>query len=156
MISFLKRLAATVATPSAGKVTLFVDSATGEPSYKDDTGTVTTMRGVAPSVAALSIAAGAVTINLGNGANRNFTLALTENVTSIAFTNPPAAGYVAEIEVLMTQDGTGGRTVALPGSFKALGGSDTLVAAAANAVTLLSAKTFNQGTAWRYAMQESA
>ena len=45
MLTFLKRLAATVTTPATGKVTLFVESETGKPSYKDDTGTVTSMVG---------------------------------------------------------------------------------------------------------------
>lgn len=111
-------------------------------------------------VSALTISAGVVNIDLNGGANRDFTLVLTANVTSITFSNLPAStpapGYVGEIEVQIKQDGTGGRTVALPAAFKALGGSDTAVASAANAVTVLSAKTWDQGTSWRYAMQESA
>lgn len=45
MIVFLKRLAASVPTPAADKVTVFVEDSTGEPSYKDDTGTVTSLKG---------------------------------------------------------------------------------------------------------------
>lgn len=45
MITFLKRLAAAVSTPAAGKVTLFVDSATGEPAYKDEAGAVHSLQG---------------------------------------------------------------------------------------------------------------
>ena len=107
-------------------------------------------------VTALSIASGVVNIDLAGGMNRNFTLTLTANVTSVTFSNPPASGYVGEIEVEIKQDATGGRTFALPTSFKALGGSDTAIASTANAVTVLAAKTFDQGTTWRYAMQESA
>lgn len=43
--TFLKRTAASVPTPSAGKVSVFVNSATGEPSYKDDAGTTTSLKG---------------------------------------------------------------------------------------------------------------
>lgn len=108
------------------------------------------------TVTALSIATGVVNIDLGGGRNRNFTLSLTANVTSITFTNLPASGYVGEFDLLFTQDATGSRTVALPAAFKPLGVSDTAVLATASSSTLLSAKTFDQGTTWRYAMQESA
>lgn len=108
------------------------------------------------TVSALTNTAGVVNIDLAGGANKTFTITLTANVTSITFSNLPASGYVGEIEVEIKQDSTGGRTLALPSSFKALGGSDTSIASAANAVTVISAKTFDQGTTWRYAMQESA
>ena len=45
MLTFLKRLAASVPTPAADKVTVFVEDSTGEPSYKDDAGTVTSLKG---------------------------------------------------------------------------------------------------------------
>lgn len=104
-------------------------------------------------VTALTIAAGVVNIDLALG--RHFTLTLTEN-TSVTFTNLPAAGFAGEFSLRIAQDATGSRTVALPSSFKATGGSDTAVAAAANAVTLIEAKTFDQGTTWAYAMQDVA
>ena len=47
MLTFLKRLAASVPTPATDKVTVFVEDATGEPSYKDDTGIVTSLKGAA-------------------------------------------------------------------------------------------------------------
>lgn len=106
------------------------------------------------SVTALSIASGAVNIDCSLG--DYFTLALTANVTSITFSNLPAAGKGASLAIRIQQDGTGSRTVALPASFKATGGSDTDVASAANAYTLLTLTTFDQGTRWEYAMQEIA
>ena len=157
MLTFIKRLASTVLTPATGKVTLFVDSTTGEPAYKNDAGTVSTLRGASGSIkplAALSIAAGVVAIDLSLG--EHFTLTLSANVTSITFTNLPAAGFARELSIRFVQDATGGRTVALPASFKATGGSDTAVAAAASAYTLLTAVTFDQGTRWEYAMQDVA
>lgn len=108
----------------------------------------------ASAVSALAISAGAVNIDLSLG--QDFTLALTANVTSMTFSNMPAAGKVAQFELQITQDATGGRTLALPSSFHALGGSDTAIASGANAVTVLSAKSFDNGATWRYAMQESA
>lgn len=105
-------------------------------------------------VTALSIVAGVVTINCALG--KSFTCTLTANVTSIVLTNLAGAGLATEVDIEWKQDGTGGRTVAQPAAFKALGGSDTAVATAANAVTVQTAKTWDNGTTWRYAMQESA
>lgn len=106
------------------------------------------------AVVALTNSSGTVAVDCS--AARNFTLLLAANVTTINLTNLDGEGQVTEIEIEFKQNGTGGFTVALPASFKALGGSDTAVALAPNAVTVLSAKTFDNGTTWRYAMQESA
>ena len=109
------------------------------------------------TVTALSISGGVVSIDLAGGMKKNFTLALTANVTSVTFSNLPATGYVGEIEIEIKQPSTGGPyTFALPATFHALGGSDTAINSGASAVTVLGAKTWDQGTNWRYAMQESA
>jgi len=102
----------------------------------------------------LTNSSGTVTVDCSLG--RNFTITLAANVTTLTLSNLAGAGYATEIEIEIKQDATGSRTFALPASFKALGGSDTVIASAANAVTVLSAKTFDNGTTWRYAMQDSA
>lgn len=107
------------------------------------------------TVTAVTPSGGFVTLDLQGGKKKNFTVTLTGNVT-LAFSNLPAAGFVGQYEIEIKQDGTGGWTFTLPASHKALGGSDTAIAVGANAVTVLSGKTFDQGTTWRYAMQESA
>lgn len=102
----------------------------------------------------------AVTFNAGGtstvdcSAGNDFTLAMGAGNTTLAVSNLNGAGFVTEFELVVTQDGVGGRTLTLPASFKPLGGSDTAIATAANAVTVLSAKTFDNGTTWVYAMQE--
>lgn len=100
-----------------------------------------------------TIMSGTVTLNCNGGRVRNFTVAMTANAT-LAASNLAAAGRVTEFECLITQDATGGRTLTLPASFKPLGGSDTAIASLAGAGTVLSAKTFDGGTSWVYAMQE--
>jgi hypothetical protein len=105
---------------------------------------------------ALTITSGTITLDFAGKSRASFTLALTANVTTVNFSNLAGAGLVTEFDLEITQDATGGRTFALPAALKALGGSDTAIASAANAVTVLSAKTFDNGTTWRYAMQESA
>lgn len=145
---------------SARPATLALSSNTAGYWYSTDTGEFSVWDGTTwktisgGAVVALSISSGVVNIDLSLG--QNFTLALTSNVTSLTFSNLPVAGFAAEFELQITQDATGGRTLALPAALKALGGSDTAIASAANAVTVLSAKSFDNGTTWRYAMQESA
>lgn len=103
------------------------------------------------AVTALTISAGTVNIDCALG--DFFTLALTANVTGITFTNLPASGRAVSLALRVRQDGTGGRTVALPASFRATTGSDTAVQSAANAWTLLTLTTFDQGTRWEYTMR---
>lgn len=97
---------------------------------------------------------GTLTLDLGSGVNKNFRLnPLTANAT-LAVSNLAATGRISEFECLIAQDATGGRTLTLPAAFRPLGGSDTAIAAAAGAKTVLSAKTFDAGSTWIYAMQE--
>ncbi len=46
-IALTKQTAASVTTPPSGKVTVFADSVTGEPYYKDSVGTSTSLKGAA-------------------------------------------------------------------------------------------------------------
>lgn len=99
---------------------------------------------------------GTVTLDFAGKSRYVGAITLGANVTTLAFDNLPGAGKYAEYELHIKQDATGGRTFAIPGSHKALGGSDTAIASAANAVTVLTASTADNGATWRYAMQESA
>ena len=88
---------------------------------------------------------------------RNITMAMEKGLYAAPEGLEMLAETEPEIEIEIKQPGSGGPyTFALPASFKALGGSDTAIATSANAVTVLSAKTFDNGTTWRYVMQESA
>lgn len=105
---------------------------------------------VVEDLSALAIASGVVDIDCKGGDFR--TLLLTANVTEITFSNLPGTGEGRAIAIRIKQDATGGRTVALPSSFKKMGSSDTAVQSAANAITILSIMTFDQGTRWEYSM----
>lgn len=124
-------------------------------SVNGATGAVVLDDGDVKSVVTALTSGTTVTVDCSLG--RNFTLTLGHNVGTLTLSNLAGAGYVTEFELEIKQPGSGGPyTFALPAAFKALGGSDTAIASAANAVTVLSAKTFDNGTTWRYAMQESA
>ena len=124
-------------------------------SVNGATGAVVLDDGDVKSVVTALTSGTTVTVDCSLG--RNFTLTLGHNVGTLTLSNLAGAGYVTEFELEIKQPASGGPyTFALPAAFKALGGSDTAIASAANAVTVLSAKTFDNGTTWRYAMQESA
>lgn len=57
-----------------------------------------------------SISSGAITFDFANG--NAFEVLLTENITIITLSNPPASGIYGEIIIKFVQDGTGSRTVA--------------------------------------------
>ena len=124
-------------------------------SVNGATGAVVLDDGDVKSVVTALTSGTTVTVDCSLG--RNFTLTLGHNVGTLTLSNLAGSGYATEIEIEIKQPGSGGPyTFALPASFKALGGSDTVIATPDNAVTVLSAKTFDNGTTWRYAMQESA
>lgn len=95
-------------------------------------------------VTALTSSAGVVDIDLGKG--KYFTLALTENITSITFSNLSGAGYGDSIILRITQDATA-RTVAWPASFRWEGAAPA-VSTASGAVDLLALSTLDNGTKW--------
>lgn len=99
---------------------------------------------------------GTVTLNFSSKSKYIGAITLGADVTTLAFSDLPGAGEYAEYELHIQQDPTTPRTFALPASHKALGGSDTAIAAGVGVTTVLTASTIDNGTTWRYAMQESA
>jgi len=97
-------------------------------------------------VNALTISSGAVAINCALG--DYFTLALSENVSGITFSDLPAEGKAQTIMVRITQDATP-RTVAWPASFKWAGGSAGVVSTGVGAIDVLALTTFDQGATWQ-------
>ncbi|WP_282266480.1 hypothetical protein [Stenotrophomonas sp. PS02298] len=101
------------------------------------------------------VSSGTATINCGHGLSRRHQLSLTGTV-SLTLANAAPSGYATEGELRIVQDATGSRTVTFPAGWKPLGGSDTTVASAANAVTWLTFVSYDGGATVSYAMQESA
>lgn len=116
-------------------------------TWPDAAGTVTLQGDLLINKTALSIAAGVVNINCALG--DYFTLALSANVTSLTFSNLPAAGKARTIMVEITQDASAAKTFAFPASFKWPGGTLGVISTALSAVDVLAITTFNNGTAWR-------
>lgn len=92
----------------------------------------------------ITSAAGVANIDLGKG--KYFTLALTENITSITFSNLSGAGYGDSVLLRITQGATA-RTVAWPASFRWEGAAPA-VSTGSGAVDVLALSTFDNGTKW--------
>lgn len=98
------------------------------------------------AVTALTITGGVVDVDVGVG--DYFTLALTANVTGWTFSGLPGEGKGASLLILLQQDATGGRTVALPATWKLTAGSSAAVGSAASAKTLIALSSFGAGATW--------
>ena len=108
MLTFLKRLAAAVPTPATDKVTVFVEDSTGEPSYKDDTGTVTSLKGDPGEGVPAGGTAGQVLRKIdgtdyntewattGAAANRYVNVALSDMTTDLTTGTAKAAWFAPE------------------------------------------------------------
>lgn len=114
MLTLLKRLAASVPTPATDKVTVFVEDSTGEPSYKDDTGTVTSLKGAAgaPGAAGQGVPAGGTAgqvlrkidgtdyntewATTGAAANRYVNVALSDMTTDLTTGTAKAVWFAPE------------------------------------------------------------
>jgi len=95
---------------------------------------------------ALTSASGVVTINCALG--DYFTLTLTENVTSIVFTNTVGAGYGMTKMVQITQHASSAKTVAWPASFKWASGSAGVVSTTLSAKDRMAITSDDNGTTW--------
>lgn len=124
-----------------------------------DAATLASDLGVPSSVEAVGapgFASGTLTVDCAGKSKSSHAYTLGANVTTLAISNLAGSGNVTEFDLLLVQNGTGGYTFALPASFKKIGDSDTSIPSAANAKCILSAKTFDNGTTWVYALQEIA
>ena len=73
-----------------------------------------TLKDFAEATTAPAISVGALTLDMTTG--NVFAVTLTENVTTLTLSNPPTSGRAGTITLILTQDGTGGRTVTWPGT----------------------------------------
>lgn len=151
------KVLASLPDPLEADTIYFVRVGTGFDQYvTDSTGLIAYKinQSFGSPVTALAIASGVANVDCSKG--DYFTCALNANVTSITFSNVPAAGVGRTLCIDFTEDATGGWTVALPASFKAIGNSDTAVQSAANAKTRLIVSTTDGGTIWPYSMAKVA
>ena len=93
-----------------------------------------------------SSSSGTLTLDLETG--NVFEVTLTENVTTLTISNPPATGKAGSLTLILKQDATGSRTFAWPASVKSAGGTDPTISSAANAIDIYTLLTTDAGTTW--------
>ena len=90
-------------------------------------------------------ATGAVTLDCATAAV--FTMLLTGNVTSLAFSNVPSS-ISFMITLVITQDGTGGRTFAWPGTIRWASAAAPTITSTLSKTDVISLLTFDGGSSW--------
>ena len=88
----------------------------------------------APQVATPSTLTSGTSISIDAGLSNIFTLTLSHNATLATPTNLAAGGRYS---IIITQDGTGSRTLAYSSVYKFKNGSDNVLSTAAGAVDIL-------------------
>lgn len=94
-----------------------------------------------------TIGATPLTVNPGNGNGTAKLITLGDNAT-INFGTPPATGWIYTLEFVLTQNVTGGKTVAWPASVKWPGGVAPTLSTAGGSVDRLVFVTYDRGTTW--------
>lgn len=95
-----------------------------------------------------SSSSGAITFDLETG--NSFKVTLTENITGVTLSNPPASGSYGQINIVFVQDGTGSWTVGgWPSSVKWPSGTAPVITTTATTGTdIISLQTVDGGTTW--------
>ncbi len=96
----------------------------------------------------ISSAAGTLTIDLTTG--NSFVTTLTENITTVTISNPPATGDYGQFVIKIIQDGAGGAfTITWPASVLWPGGTAPTITVTNNAIDEVTLRTIDAGTEWR-------
>jgi hypothetical protein len=85
------------------------------------------------------------TIDLEDGNVHGITL---DSNCTLTFSNPPSSGTYGQFRLIVTQDGTGFRTITWPGSVIWNVGVEPTLSTAAGSVDVLDFYTVNAGTSW--------
>ena len=96
----------------------------------------------------VSSAAGILTLDLTTG--NSFVTTLTENITTVTISNPPATGNYGQFVIKIIQDGAGGAfTVTWPASVIWPGGTAPVITTSNGAIDEITLRTIDAGTEWR-------
>ena len=94
---------------------------------------------------AVASASNVIVLDLATG--NSFTTTLTENITTVTLSNPPATGTYGELIWKIIQDSSP-RTITYPASVKWAGGVAPTVSTASGAIDIVVLKTWDAGTTW--------
>ena len=96
-------------------------------------------------IATPTISSGTLTLDLA--AYRVFNVAMTANITTLAFSNVPSSGSVI-VDLVLVQDSTGSRTLSWPSSVKFLNGTPPLLGSLPADVAYFRLMTNDGGSTW--------
>lgn len=103
------------------------------------------VRDYAMKANAVTSSAGTLTLDMTTG--NEFTCALSENITTLTISNPPAGTNVGELVVRFTQDSTG-RSITYAAAYKADGGALPQPSSGSGAIDVFLFRTNDAGTTW--------
>ena len=96
---------------------------------------------------AVSSSSGTATYDLETG--NVFTTLLSENITTVTLSNPPASGEYGEMTIIFTQDGAAGAyTVTWPAAVKWPAGTAPTISTGNDAIDIVTLITRDGGTTW--------
>ncbi len=97
---------------------------------------------------AVSSSSNVVVLDLSTG--NSFVTTLTENITTVTLSNPPATGTYGQLVWKIIQDGAGGaHTVSFPSSVLWPGGTAPTITVSNDAIDEVTLRTIDAGTEWR-------
>jgi len=97
---------------------------------------------------AVSSSSGTVVLDLTTG--NSFVTTLTENITTVTLSNPPATGIYGQLVWKIIQDGAGGaHTVTFPASVLWPSGTAPTITVTNDAIDEITLRTIDAGTQWR-------
>lgn len=99
------------------------------------------------SITSTSPSSSSGSITLDYSASNAFQTTLTENITTVTLSNPPASGTYGEIIWKVVQDSTP-RTITFPASVKWTGGTAPTISTGSGDVDIIVLKTWDGGTNW--------
>jgi hypothetical protein len=91
-------------------------------------------------------AAASTTINCAT--SNNFAVDMAASITSLSFSNVPAAGRVYNMTLVLKQDATGSRTITWPAAVKWASGTAPTLTTTAGKFDILTLMTNDGGTTW--------
>lgn len=97
-----------------------------------------------PQTSISSAASTSINAQVGN----NFTLTMTTSITTLGFTNVPAAGRNYNLTLLITQAGAGSYTIAWPTAVKWPGGTAPTLTTAVGKSDVITLMTTTGGDTW--------
>lgn len=97
---------------------------------------------------AVSSSSNVITLDLTTG--NSFVTTLTENITTVTLSNPPATGTYGQLVWKIIQDGASGAfTVTFPASVLWPGGTAPTITVSNDAIDEITLRTIDAGTEWR-------